>query len=50
MDGTPLRRWATPEGIAQWAYLLTVTSTFCTGQSIIVDGGESIKHNFVWKE
>ena len=50
MEETPLRRWATPEEIAQWAYFLTVTNTFCTGQSIIVDGGESIKHNFVWKE
>jgi len=25
------------------------TNTFCTGQSIVVDGGESIKHNFIWK-
>lgn len=49
MDETPLKRWATPGEIAQWAYFLTVTNTFCTGQSIIVDGGESIKHNFVWK-
>lgn len=50
MEETPLRKWATPEEIAQWAYFLTVTNTFCTGQSIIIDGGESIKHNFVWKD
>ena len=50
MDETPLRRWATPEEIAEWAYFLTVVNTFCTGQSIIVDGGECIKHNFVWKD
>lgn len=50
MDETPLRRWATPEEIAQWAYFLTVTNTFCTGQSILVDGGESINYNFVWKD
>ena len=50
MDETPLKKWALPEEIAQWAYFLTVTNTFCTGQSIIIDGGESIKHNFVWKE
>jgi len=49
MDETPLKKWATPEEIASWAYFLTVTNTFCTGQSIIVDGGESIKHNFIWK-
>ena len=50
MDETPLRRWATPEEIAQWAYFLTVTNGFCTGQSILVDGGESINYNFVWKD
>lgn len=50
MDETPLRKWATAEEIADWAYFLTVTNTFCTGQSIIVDGGESIKHNFIWKD
>ncbi len=50
MDETPLKKWATPEEIACWAYFLTVTNTFCTGQSIIVDGGESIKHNFIWKQ
>lgn len=48
MDETPLKRWATPEEIAQWAYFLTVTNTFCTGQSIVVDGGESINSHFVW--
>lgn len=50
MKQTPLKRWATPEEIAQWAYFLTVTNTFCTGQNIIVDGGEAINYNFVWKE
>lgn len=50
MDETPLKRWATPEEIAQWAYFLTVTNTFCTGQSILVDGGESINYHFVWKD
>lgn len=50
MDETPLKRWASPEEIAEWAYFLTVVNTFCTGQSIIVDGGESIQHKFIWKE
>ena len=49
MDETPLRRWATPEEIADWAYFLTVVNKFGTGQSIVVDGGESINYNFVWK-
>lgn len=50
MDETPLRRWSTTTEIAEWAYFLTVTNTFCTGQSIVVDGGESIKRKFIWKD
>ena len=50
MQQTPLKRWATAEEIAQWAYFLTVTNSFCTGQSIVVDGGESINSKFVWPE
>lgn len=48
MPQTPLKRWATADEIAQWAYFLTVTNSFCTGQSIVVDGGESINSHFVW--
>ena len=50
MNETPLRRWATPEEIAEWAYFLTMINSFCTGQSILVDGGEAINYNFVWKD
>lgn len=50
MDETPLKRWASPEEIAQWAYFLTVVNRFCTGQSILVDGGEAINYHFVWNE
>ena len=50
MEETPLKRWATTEEIAEWAYFLTVTNTFCTGQNILVDGGEAINYNFVWKD
>ena len=39
MDEKPLKKWATPDEIAEWAYFLTVTNTFCTGQNILVDGG-----------
>ena len=49
MNETPLRRWATPEEIAEWAYFLTVINGFCTGQNILVDGGEAINYNFIWK-
>ncbi|MBR5547633.1 MAG: SDR family oxidoreductase [Clostridia bacterium] len=50
MEETPLKRWATTEEIAEWAYFLTVTNTFCTGQNILVDGGEAINYHFVWKD
>lgn len=50
MNETPLKRWATPEEIAEWAYFLTAVNTFCTGQNILVDGGEAINYNFVWKD
>ena len=50
MKETPLKRWASVEEIAEWAYFLTVENKFCTGQSIVVDGGESINFNFVWKD
>ncbi len=49
MDETPLKRWATPKEIAEWAYFLTMVNSFCTGQNILVDGGESINYNFIWK-
>lgn len=50
MDETPLKRWATPEEIAEWAYFLTAVNGFCTGQNILVDGGESINYRFIWKD
>lgn len=50
MEETPLKRWASAEEISEWAYFMTVVNRFCTGQSILVDGGESINYNFVWKD
>ena len=50
MEETPLKKWATADEMADWAYFLTVVNTFCTGQNILVDGGESINYHFVWTE
>lgn len=50
MEVTPLKRWATPEEIAEWAYFITIQNKFCTGQNIVIDGGESINFKFYWKE
>ena len=51
MDCTPLRRWASPEEIALWVWFLTMENRFCTGQDILVDGGEKdLNSHFVWPE
>lgn len=49
MNLTPLKRWANSDEIAEWIYFLS-SQRFCTGQTIVVDGGESIKSNFVWPD
>ena len=48
MDLTPLRRWATPEEIAEWIYFVAVTNRFMTGQNLLIDGGEAGRTEFVW--
>ena len=48
MDLTPLKRWMTPGEAAEWAYFMTVTNRFCTGQTILIDGGEAGSMHFVW--
>ena len=50
MDLTPLRRWATPEEIAEWIYFVGVTNRFMTGQNLLIDGGEAGSFDFVWPE
>lgn len=48
MDVTPLKKWATPEEIAEWAYFMTVVNRSCTGQDVIIDNGETSATHFVW--
>lgn len=50
MDLTPLKRWATPEEIAEWIYFLSVNNRFMTGQNLLIDGGEAGNMHFVWPE
>ncbi len=50
MDLTPLRRWASPEEIAEWVYFLAVKNKFMTGQNLLIDGGEAGNCNFVWPD
>ena len=50
MKQTPLKRWMTVEEAADWAYFMTVTNRFCTGQNILIDGLEAVNAHFVWPE
>lgn len=50
MELTPLKRWASPEEIAEWIYFVGVTNRFMTGQSLLIDGGEAGNANFIWPE
>ena len=48
MDETPLRKWASVEEIAEWAYFITVVNHSMTAQDILVDNGEAARANFIW--
>lgn len=49
MELTPLKRWASPEEIAEWIYFVAVRNRFMTGQNLLIDGGEAGSFDFVWK-
>lgn len=48
MDETPLRKWASPGEIAEWAYFVTVVNRSMTAQDLLIDNGEAARSNFVW--
>ncbi len=48
MQQTPLRKWASPDEIAQWAYFVTVVNKSMTAQDILIDNGEAADAHFVW--
>lgn len=50
MEQTPLQRWMSVEEAADWAYFITVTNRFCTGQNILIDGLEAGNAHFVWPD
>ncbi len=43
-----LKKWSTPEEIAEWIYFLTVINRSMTGEDVLVDNGEMLKSNFIW--
>lgn len=48
MDETPLKKWATAEEIAEWAYFVAAVNKSMTAQNILIDNGEAAKAKFVW--
>ncbi len=45
---TPLKKWATPEEIAEWVYFLAVVNRSMTAQNLLIDNGEAANAKFVW--
>ena len=43
-----LKKWASVEEIADWAYFVTVINKSMTAQDILIDNGEAANFNFVW--
>ena len=43
-----LKKWATPEEIADWVYFLAVVNKSMTGEDLLIDNGEMLKSNFIW--
>ena len=53
MDVTPMKKWATPEEIAEWTYFMLVVNKSATGVDIVIDNGEltlGSSCNFKWPE
>ena len=48
MEETPLKKWATAEEIAEWAYFMTAVNRSMTAQDVLVDNGELARAKFVW--
>lgn len=48
MAETPLRKWASAEEIADWAYFVTVVNRSMTAQDVLIDNGEAARSNFIW--
>lgn len=48
MKETLIKKWATPEEIAEWVYFISVINKSMTAQDILIDNGEYAKSNFIW--
>ncbi len=45
---TPLKKWATPEEIAEWIYFVSAVNRSMTAQDVLIDNGESANATFIW--
>lgn len=45
---TMLKRWATPEEIAEWVFFVAYKNRSMTAQDILIDNGEKDNCNFIW--
>ena len=51
MDVTPLKKWATEQEIADWAWFLTAVNRSASGIDVLIDNGESnLTSTFVWPD
>ena len=51
MAVTPLKKWMTPDEVADWAVFLTVVNRSMSGQNLLIDNGEhDLNPTFVWPQ
>lgn len=48
MNETPLKKWATTDEIAEFAYFVTVVNKSMTAEDLLIDNGEYMKAKFIW--
>lgn len=48
MEVTPLKKWASEEEIAEFAYFMAAVNKSMTAQDVLVDNGEANNFKFVW--
>lgn len=48
MAETPLKKWASVQEIAEWAYFVSAVNSSMTAQDILIDNGEAARANFIW--
>ena len=49
MDVTPMKKWMTPDEVADWVLFLTLHNRSMSGQNLLIDNGEQdLNPRFVW--